>query len=307
MSEIGVLVMAYGGPATLEDVEPYLRDVRGWRPTPEALVREVRARYARIGGGSPIVARTEAQAAALQAALNAGDGPRYRAIVGMRHWHPYIADALARLAERGIRRAVGLVMAPHYSRLSVGQYYEEVKEADSGVHVAAIESWASLPGYTAALARSVQAGLERFPAGVREGVTVVFTAHSLPERIRASNDAYPEQLAATLRAVLEHMGPQPHRFAYQSAGRSDEPWLGPDVAAVVEELAAEGCRQVLIAPIGFVCEHVEVLYDLDVDLRGKAERLGVRLERTEMLNDNPLMIQALAELVRSEAARAGWT
>jgi ferrochelatase len=197
-------------------------------------------------------------------------------------------------------------MAPHFSRLSVARYYEEVAESKSGVEIAPIESWHLLPGYVDALAERVGAALARFPAGDRATVPVVFTAHSLPQRVREWDDPYPRQLEETRCAVLDRIGPRSSRFAFQSAGMSPEPWLGPDVGEVLDELAAEGHRSVLVAPIGFVCDHVEVLYDLDIVLQERARVLGVRLERTEMLNDAPGMIGGLAGLVRDTAGRAGW-
>jgi ferrochelatase len=303
---IGVLVMAYGGPGSLDEVEPYLRDVRGYRDTPERVVAEVRARYAKIGGRSPILERTTAQAEALGGALRNGKRVAFAPIVGMRHWHPYISDALARLSERGVTRAVGLVMAPHYSRLSIGAYYREIDEARSGVEVKAIESWHLLPGYLDALADRVRQALARFPESARERVHLLFTAHSLPSRILEWNDPYPRHLEETVGGVLARLGDRPHGFAYQSAGMSGEPWLGPDAETAVDRLAEAGVREVLVVPIGFVCEHVEVLYDVDVELKAHAGTRGVRLERIEMLNDHPAMIAGLAELVRDAVREAGW-
>ncbi len=306
MSEpIGVLVMAYGGPGRLEDVERYLLDVRGYRPTPPETVAAVRERYARIGGRSPIRERTEAQARALQSALANGDR-RFATAVGMRHWHPFIGDTLRAMADRGIRQAVGLVMAPHFSRMSVGAYYQRVEEARSPVAVRPIESWHLLPGYVRSLADRVRAALARLPEAARREAPVIFTAHSLPERILSWDDPYPRHLAETVAAVMEVLGPRPHRLAYQSASRTGEPWLGPDVGDVLEQLASAGTRHAVVAPIGFVTEHVEILYDLDVELRALAGRLGVRLERTGMLNDAPAMIADLAALVRDTAREAGW-
>jgi ferrochelatase len=303
---IGVLVMAYGGPDSLADVEPYLLDVRGHRPTPSHIVAEVRRRYARIGGRSPILDRTRAQAKALAEALG-NSGARYDVAVGMRHWHPYIGDTLVRLAERGVRRAIGLVMAPHYSRLSIGAYYKEVDEAQSGLAVARIESWHLAPGYVRALTAHTRDAVERLPAELRAGAPVVFTAHSLPERIRTWNDPYPAQLAATVDAVRAELGDgRPWRFAYQSAALTPDPWLGPDVGDTLDELARDGARAVVVAPIGFVSEHVEILYDLDCELAERADRLGVVLERSEMLNDDPLMMNDLARLVGESASAAGW-
>lgn len=305
MTAIGVLVMAYGGPDSLEEVAPYLLDVRGHRETPQQIIDAVRERYARIGGRSPILERTRAQAAALGASLN-GAGPRFTVEVGMRHWHPYVREALAALESRGISRAVGLVMAPHFSRMSVGAYFEAVRRAGSSVEVMPIESWHLLPGYLDAVATRVREALTRFPAGARDAVPIVFTAHSLPERILSWNDPYPEQLQATVAGVMECLGPRPHRFAYQSAALTPDPWLGPDAGDVVDELARGGARHVLVAPIGFVCEHVEILYDIDIELRGRAAALGVQLERIEMVNDAPQMIAGLAGLVRAAAGRAEW-
>ena len=306
MSEpIGVLVMAYGGPTSLDQVERYLLDVRGFRPTPPEVLAEVRERYARIGGRSPILERTEAQARALEAALQNGRQP-FAVAVGMRHWHPYIRDTLYRMAERGIRRAVGIVMAPHYSRMSIGAYYRAVEEAGAPVTVRGIECWHLLPGYVRALAERVRGGLERFPEEVRPRVRVIFTAHSLPERIRQWDDPYPVQLAETVHAVMTELGPRRYRFAYQSASHTYEPWLGPDVTDVLEELRHAGVRHALVVPAGFVTEHVEILYDLDVELAERARESGMHVERIEMLQDAPVMIGGLADLVRQTAREAGW-
>ncbi len=302
---IGVLVMAYGGPDSLDQVEPYLLDVRAYRATGPAIVAEVRERYRAIGGRSPIRERTEAQAAALEVALNrAGDA--FKTYVGMRHWQPYIKDTLAGMAQAGITRAVGLVMAPHYSRLSIGAYYKKVEETGAPVRVARIDRWHLLPGYLAALTDHVRAGLNRFPAEVRARVPIIFTAHSLPQRIREWDDPYPSELLATVAAVMERLGPHPHQFAFQSAAMTPAPWLGPEAGAVIAELAGAGHRHVLLAPVGFVCEHVEILYDVDVVFRQQAQALGVQLERIEMLNTDPILITGLAELVQRTAAEAGW-
>ncbi len=302
---IGVLVMAYGGPNNLDEVEPYLLDVRGYRPTAPEIVHEVRERYREIGGRSPIRERTEAQAAALEAALNC-DGAEFKAFVGMRHWQPYIKDSLADMARAGLTRAVGLAMAPHYSRLSIGAYYKKVDEANSPIQMARIERWHLLPGYLDALTERVREALARFPAEVRADVPIIFTAHSLPQRILEWQDPYPDELLRTVAAVMERLGPHSHQFAFQSAAISSEPWLGPDAGAAIADLAAKGHKHILLAPVGFVCEHVEILYDVDVAFKRQAESLGVRLERIEMLNTAPAMIAGLAELVRQAAAEAGW-
>ncbi len=306
---IGLLVMAYGGPDNLEEVEPYLLDVRGGRPTPPEIVREVRERYRQIGGRSPILERTRLQAQALESALNA-DEPLFEAFVGMRHWRPFIQDALAAMAEAGIRRVVGLVMAPHYSRMSIGAYYKQV---DLGVglsaaplEIARIERWHLLPSYLDALAGRVRDALAGFPADRRASAPIIFTAHSLPQRILEWGDPYPGELRETVAAVMERLGPHSHEFAYQSAALTSEAWLGPDAGEVIERLAAAGEKCVLIAPVGFVTEHVEILYDVDIAYKKKADALGLQLERIEMVNAEPCMIAGLAGLVRAAAQEAGW-
>lgn len=304
---IGVLVMAYGGPNSIDEVEPYLLDVRGHRPTPSHVVDEVKSRYAAIGGRSPILEKTTAQARALEAAL--GGNGHFRAIVGMRHWQPRIAQALAALAGAGIERVVGVVMAPHYSAFSIELYFKQVDAARGAVTVAPLREWHLLPGFLTALQDRIAEALGRFPEAQRSTVPLLFTAHSLPQRILESHDPYPAQLAETVRAIvarLEDERGRVHRFAYQSAGRTGEPWLGPDVAATVEALAAEGHRTLLVVPIGFTCEHVEVLYDVDIELRDHARGLGLRLERIDMVNDHPAMIAGLAETVRETARARGW-
>jgi protoporphyrin/coproporphyrin ferrochelatase len=302
---IGVLVMAYGGPDNLEEVEPYLMDVRGYRPTAPEIVHEVRERYREIGGRSPILERTQAQADALQSALNM-EGKNFKAFVGMRHWRPFIQDTLAEMRAQGIERTVALVMAPHFSRMSIQAYFKKIEEANTGMQIAKIHDWHLLPEYLDAVAERVRAALERFPESVRGDVPVIFSAHSLPERILEWGDPYPLQLLATTDALMERLGPRPHEFAYQSAAISTEPWLGPDASEVIERYAAEGKRHVLICPIGFVCEHVEILYDIDIVYQKLARKLGVQLERIVMLNDDPIMIRGLAGMARQMAQEAGW-
>jgi ferrochelatase len=302
---IGVLVMAYGGPNNLDEVEPYLLDVRGYRPTSAEIIHEVRERYREIGGRSPILERTRAQAAALECVLNES-ALLFKTFVGMRHWHPYIKESLGQMVEAKITRAVGLVMAPHYSRMSIGAYLKKVEEPQSPVKVAPIERWHLLPGYLEALAERVRVALGKFPAGVRATVPIIFTAHSLPQRILEWNDPYPDELRQTVSAVMDRLGPHPHEFAYQSAAITPDPWLGPDVSQVLARLADEGHRHVLIAPVGFVCEHVEILYDVDIVFKRQANALAMQLERIEMLNTAPPMIAGLAERVRAKAQEMGW-
>jgi protoporphyrin/coproporphyrin ferrochelatase len=297
--------MAYGGPDRLDDVGPYILDVRNHRPTPASLIEEMKHRYARIGGRSPILERTTAQAEALGLALrDAGLDVPVR--VGMRHWHPYIRDTLASMESDGVKQAVGVVMAPHYSRMSIGAYVRNVREAGSSIDVRMIESWHLLPEFLDAVHDRITGALHRFPAAGRDRVPVIFTAHSLPERILADGDPYPAELAATFDALRDRLAGRDCRFAYQSAAMTPDPWLGPDAGEVMEELAAEGHDSILIAPIGFTSDHVEILFDIDVEYRALADRLGVRLERIDMVNDDADMLRGLARLVEAQMRSAGW-
>lgn len=296
-----VLLVAYGAPLTLEEVEPYLLDVRGGRATPASVVEELRARYAAIGGRSPLLERTNAQAAALAQRLGG-----ISVMVGMRHWHPYIKDVLAQAAARGVRRVVAVAMAPHYSRMSVGAYQRKIDEARGPMDVATVQKWFDHPSFLDAVAERVRSALGRFPADVRDQVPIVFTAHSLPQRILADGDPYPDQLRASVAGVMQRVNGHPYQFAFQSAGQSAEPWLGPDAGTALSQLAAAGTRQVLVCPIGFVADHLEVLYDVDIEYQRQAKALGIHLERTESLNAAPLLIETLADLVRATARERGW-
>jgi ferrochelatase len=299
---VAVMVMAYGGPDKIDDVEPYLQDIRGGRPTKPQLVEEIRARYARIGGRSPILELTRAQATAIGRELGTG----FRVYVGMRHWHPYIRDTVAEIKRAGHRRLVGVVMAPHDSSMSIGAYEKKLLEATgSDIETTLVRSWWANPHFLDTVAAHVTQALRRFPRP--EDVQVIFTAHSLPERIRESGDPYPEELSASATAVAQRLGLEGWHFAYQSAGATADPWLGPDVDDVMRDLARTGARAILIVPIGFVCDHVEILYDIDVESQALAKRLGVQLERTESLNDDPGLAAAVADVVRDAAATRGWT
>lgn len=296
-----VLLMAYGGPGSLDDVEPYLNDVRGGRPTSAELVEEIRDRYARIGGRSPILELTRAQAAAVGHELGGG----FQVYVGMRHWHPFIGETAEDIARAGHEAVVGVVMAPHYSTMSVGAYEKKLLEAARGrFQTALVRNWGDHPAFLEAVSERVAQALQRFPSP--SAVQVIFTAHSLPERIVAAGDPYPDELRASAAAVAARRGLKDWHFAYQSAGATTDPWLGPDAGDVVTELAAAGRKAFLLVPIGFVCDHVEILYDIDVEYRALAGRLGVQLERTASLNDDPGLVAAVAGVVRTAARERGW-
>jgi len=298
---LAVLLMAMGGPDCLENVEPFLLDVRGGRPTSPELVAEIRERYRATGGKSPAVGITMNVATKLERRLNESGRARYRVYVGLRHWHPFIKETYARLMKDEPDHIIGLCMAPQQSSLSTGAYRRKLEEAQADLSdhrsVSYVGSWNRHPRLIAAIAANVQEGLRKFSSTARADVTVLFTAHSLPERIVTMNDPYPDEVKGTVAAVTALLGKQTTAFAYQSQGRSGEPWLGPTVEATVEELARAGRRHVLVAPIGFLCDHVETLYDIDIELKQSAARSGVQLERIAMLNDSPALIETLAEVV----------
>lgn len=300
---IAILLMAMGGPDSLENVEPFLLDVRGGRPTPPELVEEIRKRYRATGGKSPAVGITKDVAKQLEQHLNKSNGERYRVYVGLRHWHPFIKETYAELLGDSPEHIIGLCLAPQQSSLSTGAYRKKVEEAQTTLQstcpVSYVGSWHRHPGLIAAIVENIQQALLRFPADVQETVPVIFTAHSLPERIVAMKDPYPDEVSGTVQAVTALLGNQPTRFAYQSQGRSSEPWLGPTVESIVEELAGDGHRQVLIAPIGFLCDHVETLYDIDIELKRFAATRSLQLERIAMLNDSPALIDTLASVLRA--------
>jgi ferrochelatase len=300
---VAVLLMAYGTPRQAGEVEAYYTDIRRGRPpTPELLADLVR-RYDAIGGLSPLLARTEAQRAGLQRALDERAPGRFVVTLGMKHAAPSIEDAVAEMIGEGFRRAVALVLAPHYSAFSVGQYVERaVAAAGSELEVLPITDWHMEPAYLDFLAAAVRAGLAALPARSK----VLFTAHSLPQRIIATGDPYVDQLQETAAAVASRAALAPWGtwgVAWQSAGRTPEPWIGPDVLAVIDDLAgAEGATGVLVCACGFVADHLEVLYDLDIEARRRAEDKGLTFARTPALNDDATVLGALADRV---VARAG--
>ena len=296
-----VLLMAMGGPDCLENVEPFLLDVRGGRPTPPELVEEIRERYRATGGKSPAVGITQEVAKKLEQQLNDSSEGRYRVYVGLRHWHPFIKETYAELLKESPENIIGVCMAPQQSSLSTGAYRKKVEEARTGLAdqtpVTYVGSWNQHPRLVAALVENIRQGLQKFPADVRATVPVLFTAHSLPERIVAMKDPYPDEVKGTVDAVTNALGNQPTYFAYQSQGRSNEPWLGPTVEAMLGAIQQAGHRHVLVAPIGFICDHVETLFDIDIELKQLAVSKGLHLERMAMLNDSAAILQTLRDVL----------
>lgn len=295
----GLVVMAYGTPASLDDVEAYYTHIRHGRPPSPEQLADLVARYEAIGGTSPLRQVTEAQARRLAGAL--GDG--WEVALGQKHAAPFIEDAVADLAARGVGRVVGVVLAPHYSRASVGEYLDRLRAAagEHGLPVAAVERWHDLPELVDLLAGAVREGLARLPARTK----VLFTAHSLPERVLAG-DPYPDELHRSAAAVALAAGLDRWTgwgLAWQSAAATPEPWRGPDVLEVLDDLAETGRADgVLVCPHGFVADHLEVLYDLDVAAAERAASLGLAYGRTRSVNDDPTVLGALAERVRALAA-----
>lgn len=306
MNHTAILLMALGGPDNVENVEAYLLDVRGGRPTPAELIKEIQERYRLTGGKSPVLEIMREIAFLLEQKLNSSGAETHRVSIGMRHWHPYIKDAYADLMVDRPTRLVCICMAPQYSSFSIGAYVKKVEEARAILGgefpISYVESWYRHPGLIQAIVENIRQALEKFPAGVRSVVPIIFTAHSLPERILQMNDPYPRQVHGTMQAVCEQVRPVIARFAYQSQGRSGEQWLGPTVESTIEALYREGHRHVLIAPIGFLSDHLEVLYDVDIAFRRLAESKGMQLERMAMLNAGPALIATLASLIEEHQA-----
>ena len=297
---IGVVVMAYGTPAGPDDLEPYYTHVRGGRPAPPELVAELAERYGAIGWRSPLAQITRAQAASLARELEAAAPGRFRVAVGFKHAEPWIEDAVHELLDAGVERLVGIALAPHFSALSVGSYAKRLREAAGGTPVAVVRSWHLAAPYVELLAGEVLRALRELGPDAA-GAEVVFTAHSLPERILALGDPYPEQLRETARAVAERAGLPRWSVAWQSAGRTADPWLGPDVLEVLRARAGTVAPAVVVCPAGFVADHLELLYDLDLEAAGLARELGIAFARTRAPNDAPLLAQALAGAVLAAA------
>lgn len=303
---IGVLVMAYGTARDFDDIERYYTDIRGGRaPTPE-LLAELQSRYRAIGGHSPLHEITRAQERTLAEELDRRRPHAFRTFLGMKHSPPFVRDGVAEMREAGISRAIGLVLAPHESRLSIGAYEKAARTAlgdKPDIELAMIRHWHLTGAFLDAVARRVSEALRQFPPSSRADVPVLFTAHSLPRRILDDGDPYPGQLQESATAIAQKLGLSQVRTAYQSAGRTQDPWLGPDVCDAVRDLAKAGHRQVVICAQGFVSDHLEVLYDLDVECQDVCRELGVKMVRTASLNADPDFVAALADSVEAKAAQ----
>lgn len=305
---IGVLLMAYGGPNSLDELPGYLADIRSGRPTTAAVLNEMRHNYELIGGKSPILEITKQQGAAVEQLLN-NEGPHYKVYLGMRHWSPWIEDTVRDMLNDGVSQAVAIVLAPHYSSFSIAQYQKRVQGAlemyDGNIEFEYVNSYNTAPKYIQALVNRVHEAIARWPENERDNVHVILSAHSLPIRIIKMGDPYQEQLFETARLVAAQAGLSDDQWSwsYQSAGRSPEPWLGPQIEAYIPTLAAKGIKNIVSVPIGFVSDHVEILFDIDIKAQKAARENGVRLERPPALNTDPLYIETLADIVRERTAK----
>jgi ferrochelatase len=294
-----VVVMAYGTPADRDAVGEFYTDVRRGHPPTEAQLDDLIARYDAIGGTSPLNARTKAQMAALQSALDELEPGRFRTYYGSKHADPKIEAAIERAARDGCDSLIGLVLAPHFSAMSVGEYIARAKETagDLGLPASFLEHWHEEPALIEALAARVADALGALSPEQAAGATVVVTAHSLPARVLQTNDPYPDELATTAKLLADRLGLSSWRTGWQSAGRTREAWLGPDICEIIDDLAAKGTTAVIVCPAGFTSDHLEVLYDLDIVAANRAAAAGIAFVRTASLNAEPTVFQALARRV----------
>jgi len=293
-----VLLMAYGSPNRLDEVEPYFTDIRGGKPPSREALRELTEKYRRVGVPTPLLAVSQQLGRELERLLNA-ESNDYSVHVGMKHWTPRIGAAIDTIAAGDASRIVAIVLAPHYSRISTGGYRRHVEAAlsQAGRPIALdfVESWHDLEGYVAAEADNVRAVRARFRDP--EKVVTIFTAHSLPARILAEGDPYRNQLLHTSELIAQRVGLTEWRFSFQSQSQTGEPWLGPDLVETIQSLARDWHHQILVASIGFIADNLEILFDIDVEAKEVAETLGVDLRRTPMLNADPRLAEALRALV----------
>jgi protoporphyrin/coproporphyrin ferrochelatase len=300
----GVVVMAYGTPTAFGDVEAFYTDIRRGRPPSAEQLADLEGRYRAIGGVSPLAERTAAQVEALRAALEKKSPGHYRVAYGAKHSPPKIEQAVDALAGQAVEAIVGLVLAPHYSAMSIGEYIARSRsEADArGLPSNFVERWGTNPTLIEVLAEHTLAAISELGRTPAE-VEVLFTAHSLPLRILDSGDPYAAELAETAALVAELASLPRWRIGWQSAGRTNDEWLGPDVLEELGELATEGAKAVVVCPAGFTSDHLEVCYDLDIEAKARAEELGLAFARTASLNDDPRIAAALAELVVAKDPR----
>lgn len=298
---IGVMVMALGTPDGLADIEAYYTRMLGGRPPAPALLSDLQRRYAAIGGRSPLLDCTRGQANGLQTALNRIEPGRYRVVLGMQHSRPFIEESVAELIESGVQRITGCVLAPHYSRLSVGVYEKRLTQGrQSTLPISIVKQWHLEPGYLHFLETAVRLALEnmaRTDGLAADEIEVLFTAHSLPQRILKENDPYPKQVRETAEAVAGRLHLPRWSVAWQSAGRTSDPWIGPALLDIIAELPDQGVKGMIVCAAGFVSDHLEILYDLDIEARQAAQQAGLAFGRTVMPNSDTGFLGALASII----------
>ncbi|HEX3566226.1 MAG TPA: ferrochelatase [Acidimicrobiales bacterium] len=304
----GVLVMAHGTPGTPEEIESFYTSIRRGRPPTPELLADLVGRYQAIGGTSPLRQHTEAQVQGLAATLEAAAPGRFVVRYGAKHTEPSIEAGMAELAQAGVARVVGLVLTPHQSAAGTGQYLDRAARAASSVtppiELLPVPSWFRTPGFASILAQRVQDSLASLPEAVRADAEVIFTAHSVPSRAVHENDPYPEEVTESAKDIAALAGLGHWRVAWQSAGRTADVWLGPDLLDEIRTIAAEGTAAVVVCPVGFVADHLEVLFDLDIEAAAVAASVGIGFARTASLNDDPRFLTVLAEAVLAEAVLA---
>ncbi len=300
----GILVLAYGGPNKPEDIEPFYTDIRRGRPPSKELLDELTERYAMIGGSSPLLRITTDQANGIEQAFEGV----YKTYIGMRHWEPWIPEALAAMHADGIEEAVAIVMAPHYSKMSIGKYYGIVdkyleEHPAWKVNINRVESWHTHPKFIEACAKKIEVAFQQFSPEERNEVMMILSAHSLPVRIREWNDPYESQLQETSKLIAEKLNHKKWMWAFQSEGRTPEPWLGPDICKVMEDLHQKGENNIVSYPIGFICDHLEVIFDIDIEAGDIAKKNGMKLVRAASLNDDDTLIAAFKDIISGEFAK----
>lgn len=312
---IGVILLAFGGADSPEAIEPFMTNLMGGRKPPQELVGRIKERYSLIGGKSPLPEITRQQARELERLLNDtaswGGAGKFKVVVGMRYWHPFIAEALDELAREGIKKVIAVSLAPFYSQVSTGSYEAEVRRVlaetktgdkpGAGMKAAFAGGWHDYPEFISAVAGKVKNALDKIPAGRREGIPVIFSAHSLPVSHIEAGEPYAEQFRDMVAGVVRELGlgrDQWH-IAYQSKGGGQGQWLGPIVEEVMDRLAADGKKEVLVVPAGFVSDHIETLYDVDIAQRRHADSLGISFHRAESLNTSPEFIAVLAAVTKN--------
>ncbi|WP_163971319.1 ferrochelatase [Oceanobacillus halotolerans] len=299
--KLGLLVMAYGTPYKEEDIEPYYTHIRHGRKPSEEALQDLKDRYKAIGGISPLAKITEQQAKALEESLNASqDEYEFHMYIGLKHIHPFIEDAVGKMAKDGIEEAVSIVLAPHYSTFSVKSYNNRANEeaAKHGITIQSVESWYNEPGFIKYWADELEKVYEKMSAEEREKAVLIVSAHSLPEKILQDGDPYPKQLEETAKLIAEKAGIENYELGWQSEGNTPDPWLGPDVQDLTRDLFEQkGYQSFVYAPVGFIADHLEVLYDNDYECKVVCDDIGANYYRPEMPNVHPQFIDTLKDVV----------